>query len=71
MEMASGLGLDQETFAADMKTENWSAFLQAQVREARGLNVTGTPTLFVNGQGMDGAEPMALKKMVDRILMEH
>ena len=57
VEVASGLGLDAERFRADMDDEALVDDIRADVDEAVGLGVTGTPAFFVNGQVIMGAQP--------------
>jgi protein-disulfide isomerase len=45
--------------------------IKASMREADGVGVTATPTLFVNGQEMDGALPIGeLRAALDRALAQ-
>lgn len=57
VEVASGLGLDVERFRADLEDEELVAAVRADVDEAVGLGVTGTPAFFVNDQVIMGAQP--------------
>ena len=49
--------LDQTKLQACIKAQNEEA-IKASMKEAEGVGVTATPTLFVNGQEMDGALPI-------------
>lgn len=51
--MAAALGLDTEKFNTCLSREQFGDRVQADVREARQLNVNATPTIFVNGQRVD------------------
>lgn len=55
--VAQELGLDAQRFHAAMEDEAILDSVQADVDEAIGLGVTGTPTFFVNGQVIVGAQP--------------
>jgi protein-disulfide isomerase len=58
VEVASGLGLEAEQFRADLADEELVAAVRADVDEAVGFGVTGTPAFFVNGQVIMGAQPV-------------
>ena len=49
--------LDAQKLQACVKDQKEDA-VKASVKEGDGLGVTGTPTLFINGQMMDGARPV-------------
>src|SRR5271170_3336294 len=49
--------LDQTKLQACVKAQNEDG-IKASMREAEGMGVNATPTLFVNGQEMDGALPI-------------
>ena len=51
-------GLDPSKLQACVKAQNEDA-IKASMHEAEGVGVTATPTLFVNGQEMDGALPIS------------
>lgn len=55
--VAQELGLDAQRFHAAMEDDAILDSVQADVDEAIGLGVTGTPTFFVNGQVIVGAQP--------------
>ena len=50
--------LDQTNLQSCVKAQN-EAGIKASMHEAEGVGVTATPTLFVNGQEMDGALPIS------------
>jgi protein-disulfide isomerase len=50
-------GLDPVKLQACVKAQNEDA-IKASMHEADGVGVTATPTLFINGQEMDGALPI-------------
>ncbi|MCS6843157.1 MAG: DsbA family protein [Caldilineales bacterium] len=52
-DMAAALGLDTAKFNDCLSREQFGDRVQADVREARRLNVNSTPTVFVNGQRVD------------------
>ncbi len=56
---ATEVGLDTRRFASDLDDPRLEARLQADVSDAEALGVKGTPTLFVNGRRIVGAQPLA------------
>ena len=66
---AATLGLDSRRFARDLDDPLLEARLRADETEASKLHVEGTPTAFVNGRRITGAQPMAVfRAAVDRAL---
>ena len=60
--------LDQTKLQACVKAQNEDA-IKASMHEAEGVGVSATPTLFVNGQEMDGALPVGeMRAALDRAL---
>jgi len=58
LEQGQKHNLDQSKLQACVKAQNEDA-VKASMHEAEGVGVTATPTLFVNGQEMDGALPIS------------
>jgi len=56
---AADMGLDARRFARDLDDARLEARLEADVADADALGVKGTPTLFVNGRRVVGAQPLA------------
>jgi protein-disulfide isomerase len=56
---AEGLGLDARRFARDLDDAALDARVDADVADADALKVKGTPTLFINGRRLVGAQPIA------------
>ncbi len=54
---AKTLGLDTAKFDACFDKNQYSQAIQKDVDEGRKLNVTGTPTFFIDGREIVGAEP--------------
>lgn len=52
---ASELGLDLELFAKHEKASLLAANVKANMMEARGLGLTGTPSFYLNGVKMENA----------------
>lgn len=58
-EYATGLGLDVEGLMACVESGELADEVQADARYASGLGITGTPTFFINGIPLVGAQPLA------------
>jgi protein-disulfide isomerase len=56
---AAGLGLDEAAFAGCLDSEATLASVEADTREGVSRGVRGTPTFFINGQPLVGAQPYA------------
>ncbi len=68
---AGGLGLDMTRFRADLDDAALEAALTADHAQVEKLDVKGTPTFFVNGRRLVGAQPEeAFRKAIDRALAE-
>ncbi|HEV2116922.1 MAG TPA: thioredoxin domain-containing protein [Terriglobales bacterium] len=62
--------LDQAKLQACVKAQNTDA-VRASMHEADGLGVNATPTMFINGQKLDGAvPPQELRATLDRALLD-
>ena len=55
VEAARGIGLDMERFATDLADPKLRDRIEADLADGRANGVTGTPTIFVDGQRYDGA----------------
>lgn len=62
---AKEIGLDMAKFNADLNSEVTKQRLVKDVTDARQAEVSGTPTLFVNGRRVNDRGPEALQKMID------
>jgi len=68
LEQGQKHNLDQSKLQACVKAQNEDA-VKSSMHEAEGVGVTATPTLFVNGQEMDGALPISeMRAALDRAL---
>ena len=66
---ARTVGLDLVRFARDIDDSRFEARITADETQAAKLHVEGTPTAFVNGRRIVGAQPMAVyRAAVDRAL---
>ncbi|MBV8052709.1 MAG: thioredoxin domain-containing protein [Acidobacteriaceae bacterium] len=62
--------LDQAKLQSCVKAQNDDA-VKASVKQGESVGVSATPTLFVNGQEMDGALPISdLRVVLDRALQQ-
>jgi protein-disulfide isomerase len=70
LEQGQKHNLDKSKLQACVKAQNEDA-VKASMHEAEGVGVTATPTLFVNGQEMDGALPITeMRAALDRALQQ-
>lgn len=65
---ATEIGLDMDTFNRDMNSEATKQRLIKDVMNARESEVSGTPTLFINGRRVNDRSPQALQKLIDQEL---
>ena len=69
MNFAKQLGLDMAQFEPCLKEERTLDRVQADAQEGRQANVTGTPTFFINGQPLAGAQPFeTFQAVIDPLL---
>jgi protein-disulfide isomerase len=59
MTAAAALDLDMEAFAACVDDGRYNEIIRRNMRVAQGLDVNSTPTFFINGREMNGAQPLA------------
>lgn len=68
---AKEMGLDVERFERDMESAEVESRIQADVAQAGRLGVTGTPSFFINGRFMAGAQPYeSFKRIIDEELRD-
>jgi protein-disulfide isomerase len=69
VEWARELGLDVAKFQQDAAAAEVKSRIDADVKQAGGLGVTGTPSFFVNGRFLQGAKPFeAFKEVIEEEL---
>ncbi|MEO8701035.1 MAG: thioredoxin domain-containing protein [Kofleriaceae bacterium] len=56
--LARDLGLDMVRFRADLDTRKHKPQIDADVKDAVALGVSGTPTFFINGRPVHGNQPL-------------
>ncbi len=54
---AEELGLDVDRFDRDFQDLNNKKVIDADLAEARSIQITGTPAFFINGRYLRGAQP--------------
>lgn len=70
LDQASQFKLDGNKLAACMKAADQKS-IEASIKEGDALGVDGTPTMFVNGEKVDGAvPPEELRRVLDRALRD-
>ena len=68
-EIAAELKLDEARFAADLTSEKLLQDIQRDGREAQDLGISGTPSFLINGQPVQGAQPVeAFDAVIDKAL---
>jgi protein-disulfide isomerase len=64
-------GVDAARFAADMKSQDCQAWLQKDQNELTTFGVGATPSFFINGRFLSGAQPLpAFTQVVDEELQK-
>ncbi|MGV3625640.1 MAG: DsbA family protein [Archangium sp.] len=63
---AQELGLDMGKFKAALDSNKYDAYIQADSAEGMRVGANGTPTFFINGRQVVGAQPIdAFKNVID------
>ncbi|RJQ46481.1 MAG: hypothetical protein C4538_06680 [Nitrospiraceae bacterium] len=65
---AQQLGLNAEKFSADLASNKYDQIIQQDIALARSSDVSGTPTIFVNGKRMQYRSFNDFKQVIDTIL---
>lgn len=69
LSLATKIGLDTEALERDLKDPKIAAEIEADRAQASRIGVQGTPSFFVNGRILVGAQPLpAFEKAVKRAL---
>ena len=63
---AEGIELDMDKFKKDMNSPVTKQKLAKDLASARQADVSGTPTLFINGRRVKSRGPDVIQKMVDQ-----
>lgn len=63
---ARAIGLDMDQYAKDIADASVKARIDDDMEQAASLNVTGTPSFFINGRFLSGAQPFEnFKRAID------
>lgn len=65
---AASIGLNMEQFKKDLTDPATRQKLYKDLMDAKKADVTGTPTLFINGHRVKNRSLPALQKMIDQAL---
>lgn len=65
LDYAGKAGLNVDTFKACMASPEAAAAVNANIENGKLLEVNSTPTLFVNGRRLVGADPHAVQRYID------
>lgn len=66
---ATDLGMDVEAFTACLDSDETAAMVQRDYEAGQSLGVSGTPTFFINGKMLVGAQPyQAFAQIIDQEL---
>jgi len=67
--LAGKLGLDVARFRRSLDANTWGAYVDQELAEMRSRGIQGTPTFFINGEAVVGAQPIEeFTKRIDAAL---
>lgn len=70
-QIAGTLGVNTTQFKSCMDSNKYQANLDKDMSDGQAAGVSGTPTIFINGRSIVGAEPYAsIKPLIDQALEE-
>jgi len=70
-ELAREVGLNQDVFATCLNTRRYREEVAKDLHDGLNLGVTNTPTFFINGRPLVGAQPFAeFQAVIDRLLKQ-
>lgn len=70
IDYAQQIGLDIEAFKKNLKNRAHRPQIESDIALAQSLGVRGTPTFFINGRRIVGAQPYEVfKKVIDEELL--
>jgi len=65
-QLAAKIGLNTQQFNSDLDSGKYATKVQNDLQEGLAKGVSGTPTFFINGQKLVGAQPFSeFKKIID------
>ncbi len=62
------LGLDPQALETSVRSESFKSVIDKDMADGQKANVTGTPSLYVNGRKVARRDFATIKQMVDEIL---
>lgn len=66
---AKEIGLDLDRYRKDVASSDVRKAIEADLAQAQKLGVTGTPSFFINGRNLSGAQPFPnFKRVIDEAL---
>jgi protein-disulfide isomerase len=65
VEFAGQSGLNADSFKACLSSPEAAKEVEANQQDGLGLNVNGTPTVFVNGRPLVGGDPASLAQLIE------
>ncbi len=69
LKLAKQVGLNSAKFKTDWKSNKFDAEIEKDMQDARSLGASGTPSFFINGVSLRGAQPVdSFKAVIDKIL---
>ncbi len=69
LQIAEQIGLDSQRFQTDLEDPALPSLVEADAAYASRIGVNGTPTFFVNGRKIAGAQPLqSFQRLIDPIL---
>ena len=66
--IAVKLGLDMSRYEADMKSPAVKQRISKDLNDAQQAGVTGTPTVFINGQRLKNRSPQGFQALINEAL---
>jgi protein-disulfide isomerase len=67
-EIAQSLGLNMEQFKQDMKNPALASLVQRDLKDGAEAGVRGTPSIFINGRGLQQRSLPGFKQVIDEEL---
>ena len=65
---ASQAGLNVKQFEADLKSKKYAPDVEKDIADGKGLGISGTPTIYVNGVKVRGFSPEGFRRAIDKAL---
>ena len=63
---AKELGLNMTQFNLALDSEKYKSDIDGDIQDAKALGVRGTPTFFINGQKVEGADEEKMREIIER-----